>query len=78
MFRKAGIYNSNNNDWQLWQQDSHPVELNTPEKVRQRLNYLHKNPVRAGFVTEESQWRWSSAYDYAGGKGALELIFIDG
>ncbi len=77
MFGKAGTYNSNNKDWQLWQQHNHPVALNTREKIIQRLHYLHDNPVRSGFVAEATHWRWSSAYDYAGGKGVLELIFID-
>jgi len=77
MFGKAGQYNSNNKDWQLWQQHSHPIVLDSREKTRQRLDYLHDNPVRAGFVTDAVHWKWSSAYDYAGGKGVLELIFIE-
>ncbi|HRO42116.1 MAG TPA: transposase [Flavipsychrobacter sp.] len=77
MFGKAGVYNRNNIDWQMWQQHNHPIALDTDEKTMQRLNYLHENPVRAGFVTEATHWKWSSAYDYDGGKGLIDIIFIN-
>jgi len=36
------------------------------------------NPVQAGFVTEAEYWKWSSAHDYAGGKGGLiDVIFMN-
>ncbi len=56
-------------EWQLWQQHNQPVELNTNEMLSQRLDYLHFNPVEAGFVNEPEHWKYSSALDYAGGKG---------
>ena len=77
MFGKAGEYNANNKDWQLWQQHSHPIELNTPAITKQKIDYLHQNPVAAGYVFEPQHWLWSSAYDYAGGKGILDIIFIN-
>lgn len=77
MLKREGNFNRNNNDWQLWQQHSHPIELSDPQRTKQRLDYLHNNPVRAGFVPEAHFWQWSSAFDYSGGKGLLELIFIE-
>ena len=71
MFERAGRHNPNNKDFQLWQQDSHPVLLDTRDKLFQRLHYLHYNPVTAGFVLEPQHWRWSSAIDYCGGTGLL-------
>jgi putative transposase len=45
--------------------------------VVQRLNYIHNNPVEAGFVTEPQHWKYSSAYDYCGGKqGMLDLVML--
>jgi putative transposase len=76
-FTRAGIYNSNNIDWQLWQQHSHPIELSNGTMAKQRLDYLHNNPVKAGFVFEPQHWKWSSAYDYCGGKGLIEVMFIE-
>ncbi len=78
MMLKAGIENGNNNDFQLWQQHYHPIELSTNYLLEQKLNYIHNNPVDSGFVESPEMWLYSSARDYYGtGKGELELIFIE-
>ena len=77
MFRRAGLNNSNNNDFQFWIQDSHPIQLSTHEMLMQRLNYIHNNPVAAGFVCDPQHWKWSSAHDYCGGtQGLLDLLMV--
>lgn len=35
------------------------------------------NPVEAGFVDEPKSWRYSSAMDYCGGAGLVDLVFLD-
>jgi putative transposase len=73
----AGIHNSSNNDFQLWQHHYHPVEMVTNEMIDDRLAYIHLNPVAAGFVDQPEAWLYSSARDYAGtAKGPVDLIFI--
>ncbi len=42
--------------------------------IDKRLEYLHNNPVEAGFVAEAHFYLYSSAIDYSGGKGLLEII----
>ena len=37
--------------------------------MQQKLDYIHYNPVAAGFVDEPEHYRYSSAKDYAGKKG---------
>ena len=64
MFERAGKQNSNNKNFQCWQQDNHPVELSNPKMLRQRMDYLHDNPVKAGIVFEPQQYVYSSAVDY--------------
>ena len=74
----AGTYNPNNNDFQFWQQHSHPIELNTNDKIDHYLEYIHLNPVAAGFVDQPEGWLYSSARDYANtSKGMIELCFLD-
>ena len=69
--------NIRNKDFQFWQQHNHPIELATNEMIDQRVNYIHNNPVEAGFVDEPHAWLHSSARDYASeGKGKIDLIFI--
>jgi putative transposase len=64
LFGFTGRSNNNNKDFQFWKQDYHPITLDTGEKLRQRLNYLHENPVRSGLVWEPWHYRYSSAIDY--------------
>jgi hypothetical protein len=44
--------------------------------ILQKLNYLHQNPVEAGFVEKAEDWLWSSAGDYAGKKGLLDGVIL--
>ncbi|MDN5204595.1 transposase [Fulvivirgaceae bacterium BMA10] len=77
MFELAGKRNKRNNRFQFWQQHNHPIELSTNEMMEQRLDYIHNNPVAAGFVNEPENWLWSSANQYAGNKGRLEVLYIE-
>ena len=78
MFERAGKKNSNNKDFQFWQQDNHPIELSTPAMLKQRLDYLHENPVRAGIVYEAGSYVYSSAVNYyTGGKGKIGIEHLE-
>lgn len=44
--------------------------------IDQKVDYIHQNPVTSGFVTEDYYWKYSSAIDYSGGKGLLEIDLI--
>jgi putative transposase len=71
MFRFAGRNNNSNEEFQFWQQEYHPVALDTTEKMTQRLKYLHENPVRAGIVWLPEHYKYSSATDYYEDKKGL-------
>ena len=64
LFGYAGKNNANNKDHQFWKQDYHPIELNSAAKLKERLDYLHENPVRSGLVWEPWHYKYSSAIDY--------------
>ena len=76
MFEKAGSRNSNIEKRQLWQQHNKPIELWSAEVIDQKVNYIHNNPVEAGFVNEPEHWQYSSAIDYTGEKGIIEIDLI--
>lgn len=65
-FGKAGSNNPNNNRYQVWIQDNHPVELITLKFVKQKLDYIHNNPVETGIVFTPYDYVYSSATAYAG------------
>lgn len=51
--------------YQFWQQDNHPIEIWTLKVFEQKLKYVHDNPVEAGLVLESTDWKYSSARNYA-------------
>ena len=71
MFRFVGGHNNNNKEFQFWKQDYHPICLDTEEKLRQRLDYLHNNPVRSQIVWIPEAYQYSSALDYLTEKSGL-------
>ena len=72
-FRRAGEKNSNVMNYQFWQQNNHPMELWSTPIIRQKFNYIHKNPVKAGLVTEPWEWQYSSARNYAELDAEIEI-----
>ena len=59
--------------YQFWQEGSHPQLIQDENMMRQKIVYIHENPVRRGYVEEPTHWRYSSARDYAGQAGLLEV-----
>lgn len=45
MLMEVGKENSNNNDWQFWQQHNKPLEILNVEIFYQKLDYIHNNRV---------------------------------
>ena len=76
IFRSNGERNSNNEKIQFWQQDNHPICLDSEHLFDQRMDYLHNNPVKEGIVEEPEHYVYSSARDYAGIKGLLEIELL--
>ncbi|MFD0793381.1 transposase [Mucilaginibacter litoreus] len=75
-FEREGKGNPNNEKYQFWRQGNHPIELFTNEVMDQKLDYLHNNPVKAGWVDKAEYYLYSSARDYAGEKGLIDVILI--
>ncbi len=59
---------------QLWQEGSHPEQIQNEEMMWQKLEYIHNNPLRRGYVDEPTHWRYSSARNYAGQPGLIDIM----
>jgi REP element-mobilizing transposase RayT len=79
LMEEAGKKNSNNENFQLWQQHNHPIELSSDYLCKQKLNYIHENPVKAGIVYKAEEYLYSSARDYYYGKhcGLFPIVFLE-
>jgi putative transposase len=69
--------NSRNSIHQIWQRDNHPVLLYSPKLIRQKLNYIHLNPVKARMVEKPKHYLMGSASNYEEGIGVLDVIVLD-
>ncbi|MCX2744394.1 transposase [Mangrovivirga sp. M17] len=76
MFERAGLKNSNNKKWQFWQQHNKPIELLNEQMFYQKLDYIHRNPVEAGFVEKEEEYTYSSAGCWHGKEELIKLNYI--
>jgi putative transposase len=44
------------------------------KKKREKLRYMHRNPVTRGLVESPEQWRWRSYWYYSlGEKGPVKI-----
>ena len=74
IFREEGINNSRNTGFQVWRQENRPQELYSAMFIKQKMDYIHNNPVEAGLVDKAEEYLYSSARDYCGkGKGLLDI-----
>lgn len=75
-FEFAGRYNKKIKNYKFWQDGNHPVELITPEFTKQKLQYIHDNPVEEMFVEKPEDYLYSSARNYAEIEGLIDVILI--
>tara|TARA_R110002050_G_scaffold146791_4_gene272201 strand:- start:79 stop:627 length:549 start_codon:yes stop_codon:yes gene_type:complete len=73
LFRRAGIANSNNKTFQFWRNDNHPKEIISSDFYHQKMDYLHYNPVKAGFCKRATDYPYSSASWYEDKTGLISI-----
>lgn len=73
MFERAGKKNATTSKHQFWQQHNQPIELWSTKVIRQKIDYIHKNPVEAGFVLNGEDWKYSSARNFADDHTVLRI-----
>ena len=59
--------------YQVWQEGLQPKLIQTDAMMISKINYIQHNPVKRGYVDEAVHWRYSSARDYEGKSGLLEV-----
>ncbi len=73
VFKYHAKYNKRNNELQFWTHENHAVELTSNEMIDSRINYIHQNPVRAGWVINDYEYLYSSASNFAELESIIEL-----
>ncbi len=61
-------------EFQFWQEGTHAELVFSDAMLREKLDYIHRNPVKPGYVDKPEHWRYSSARDYMGQAGLIEVF----
>ena len=71
LFKRA---HKTESQYQVWEEGSHPQLIESETVMRQKLDYIHQNPVKRGYVDLPEHWRYSSARNYLGQEGLIEVV----
>ena len=79
VFKKAAQQEKGKRSYKIWQEEYHPQIIYTNKVCRQKLEYMHNNPIEKGFVEKPECWQYSSARNYILGDDSvlkIELLEI--
>ena len=63
-------------NYKVWQDGFHPIELDSEKLIDEKLDYIHNNPVEDEIVKNPEEYLYSSAINYSGGKGILDVELL--
>ena len=77
-FEFAGNRLNRISKYKFWKDSNHAIYLDDSDMamIEQKLEYLHNNPVEAMLVNDAQDYIFSSASDYAGEKGLVNIVLI--
>ncbi|HSF56283.1 MAG TPA: hypothetical protein VLA71_21175, partial [Algoriphagus sp.] len=75
IFEYHAEFNKRSGDLQFWTHENHAIELLKPEMIVSRMTYIHENPVRAGIVEKPEDYLYSSARNYSGIIGLIDVDY---
>ncbi len=59
--------------YQVWEEGFQPKLIQSGATMKSKIDYIHHNPVKRGYVDEAEHWRYSSARDYEGKDGLIAI-----
>ena len=71
--RFAKLAHKRDREYQFWQEGSHAEMVFSETVMREKLDYIHRNPVKRGYVDSPEHWRYSSARNYLGQPGLIDI-----
>ena len=76
-FQKACEHLNREQKYKVWQNGYHAELAETNWFIKQKVNYIHKNPVAEKAVTLPEDYYFSSARNYAELDNDLEVVLLD-
>ncbi|MCC9168774.1 transposase [Pontibacter sp. XAAS-A31] len=76
-FSYAAANDTKTKNYKFWQEGNESKELHTNAFLEQKLQYIHQNPVVAEIVAAPEHYLYSSALNYTGQKGLLDVLLLE-
>jgi len=76
-FEYAGKYDKKISGFKFWKDGNEAKEIHTTKFLEEKLDYIHNNPVEAELVDHPEDYKFSSARDYCGEKGIIDIEKIE-
>ena len=77
IFSKEAEKRKRKSEYQLWSHENHAIEITSQKFLKQKMAYIHLNPVRSGLVEKAEDWIYSSQRNFSGLDSILEIDLID-
>jgi REP element-mobilizing transposase RayT len=75
-FKKAGEACKKPQEYKVWQDGYHAIDVWSNKFIYQKLNYIHMNPVEDGIVERPEDYLYSSARTYADIDSLLDIVIV--
>lgn len=61
-------------EYQIWSEGSQPKKIDHEGMMWQKIEYIHMNPLKRGYVDDPLHWRWCSARNYARQPALIDVV----
>lgn len=75
-FKKSCEHLSREQKFKVWQDGYHAEEVFSNKWIKEKINYIHQNPVKQKIVTEPEHYYFSSARNYADFDNPLDVLVV--
>ncbi len=65
-----------NQDYKVWQDGYHAEHIYSNSFIKQKINYIHNNPVEEKIVSLPEHYYFSSARNYAEMENDLDVVLL--
>ncbi len=76
-FKEACAHLKRKQQYKVWQDGYHAEHVHSNNFIKQKVNYIHQNPVKEKIVSNPEDYMFSSARSYADLDSELEIIVLD-
>jgi len=76
-FKKSCEHLKRNQEYKVWQNGYHAEYIYSNSFIKQKIEYIHNNPVKDKIVTNPEDYYFSSARNHADLENDLEIVVLN-